>query len=80
LVHDDVAFAGTAQGPQRSPHEFTEVSSAQTLPHAWKPVLHASPHVWFVHVARPLLEPGQGEQRAPQVATSSLDAQVSPHR
>lgn len=74
------AFAGTAQGPQRSPQVLTPVSSAQTEPHWWKPARHASPQTPPEQVAVPFIAVGHAVQRVPQVAMSSLDAQVSPQR
>lgn len=77
-MHAGREFSGNEHGPQRVPHEFTAVSSAQTVPHAWNPGRQATPQTPAVHVGVPV-GAEHGVQREPQVATSSFEAHVSPH-
>jgi len=75
-VHATLPFVGTAHGEQELPHVATDVSSAQEVPQAWKPVLHAMPQVLATHVALP--EAGEG-QAWPQLSQSSGSVDKSTH-
>ena len=72
-------FVGTAQAVQDAPHVRIEVLSAQVLPQAWKPVLHATPQLVPSQVAVPFVGVAQGVQELPHVAALLLATQAPPH-
>lgn len=65
-----LAFVRAGHGEHRVPQLVAAVSSAQLVPHAWKPALHANPHTDALQVARPLVGTGHARSQAPQVVAA----------